>query len=658
MYEDFYQLTADPFRLSPDHSFCFRYPSFIKAKAYMRYALNTAEGFVMVTGRPGMGKTTLISDLLSDLADADDYLTGMLVNTQLEAAALLRMLAYEFGLNAQNQDKATVLHKLHQFFVQVSRSKRRPLLVVDEAQNLQLESLEELRLLTNLQFEGRPLLQIFMVGQEQLRDKLQDVRLEQLRQRITAACHLDPLTLEQTTAYIIHRLRVVGWNTAPEITAPTLQVIQEVSEGVPRRINQFCSRLLLHGALEQKYRLTPQDAVLVVEELNEEHLAPVPSKHDFLSGAARPASAQAGSEPYVADESLLRAAEELLRQQECTNNKPRPVVSKTVSPSDQDKRQRAESDPVIPTLAEPQIIEPTAPDSDERIQGTVDPADETPARQSRWPVFAYTLIIVLVMAIPILAMSNRYLEEWLPGRLRAMLTSPSRAESDPNAPSLGGGARQEKSPIGQQYLEQAQGASAAGNPGAQPQPPPAITQRGTSDSAPGPSHEYGDRADSYLKAKSRPATAAKPKPGSVRLTDRGRQAARDARENPVSDDSPPLSDRSEAALVREISFGFDSAEIGPQDRSLLDELAASMKSSDRWTAHIVGYTDSVGSRNYNQRLSQRRANVVAAYLTRQGISSNRLRIEGRGSFEPLSQEIGETSPPPAERLVRILLKPR
>ena len=303
MYQALYQLKADPFRLSPDHAFCFRYPSFTKAKAYMRYALNAAEGFVMVTGRPGMGKTTLISDLLSDLANADDYLTGMLVNTQLEATALLRMVAYEFGLQVQDQDKATVLQKLNQFFIQVSQSKRRPLLVVDEAQNLKLEALEELRLLTNLQFEGRPLLQIFLVGQQELRDKLQDVRLEQLRQRITAACHLDPLTVEQTTAYIIHRLRVVGWTGVPKVTAATFQIIQQVSQGIPRRINQFCSRLLLHGALEEKLQLTPEDAKLVVRELDEEHLSPVAPDHDFLSGVSTPSSEAGDSEPSAADES-------------------------------------------------------------------------------------------------------------------------------------------------------------------------------------------------------------------------------------------------------------------------------------------------------------------------------------------------------------------
>ncbi len=431
MYQALYQLKADPFRLSPDHAFCFRYPSFTKAKAYMRYALNAAEGFVMVTGRPGMGKTTLISDLLSDLANADDYLTGMLVNTQLEATALLRMVAYEFGLQVQDQDKATVLRKLNQFFIQVSQSKRRPLLVVDEAQNLKLEALEELRLLTNLQFEGRPLLQIFLVGQEELRDKLQDVRLEQLRQRITAACHLDPLTVEQTTAYIIHRLRVVGWTGAPKVTAATFHIIQQISQGIPRRINQFCSRLLLHGALEEKLQLTPEDAKLVVRELDEEHLSPVAPNHDFLPGVSNSNSEAGVSEPSVADESLLKIAEELLRQQEKTIQKPAPAAARTSAAGGQDIRKPVQRRPEVPVLEEPQVIEPRASRSRLRSRNKAEnPVDDQASTPSRWPIFAYTMVIVLVMAIPLFTLPNHYLAKWFPDRIWAMLNTPPVAKAD------------------------------------------------------------------------------------------------------------------------------------------------------------------------------------------------------------------------------------
>jgi type II secretory pathway predicted ATPase ExeA len=273
MYKDFYGLTGDPFRLSPDHKFCYRYPSFAKGRAYMQYALQAAEGFVVVTGAPGMGKTTLINDLLADYGPRD-YTVATLVNTMLEANEVLRSAAYEFGINVEHMDTATVLQRLKQLFVQSHTAGRPPLLVVDEAQNLSLNALEELRMLTNLQQKGKPLLQIFLVGQEELREKLQDPSLEQLRQRVTAAAHLHALDQEQVAAYMIHRLKVVGWKGLPKLKSSLLPVIDAACAGVPRRINQFCSRLLLHGAVEQKSVLDAEDAKIVFSELSEERLSP------------------------------------------------------------------------------------------------------------------------------------------------------------------------------------------------------------------------------------------------------------------------------------------------------------------------------------------------------------------------------------------------
>jgi type II secretory pathway predicted ATPase ExeA len=273
MFKEYYGFTGDPFRLSPDHNFCYRYPSFAKGRAYMQYALQAAEGFVVVTGQPGMGKTTLINDLLSDYGPRD-YTIATLVNTMLEANEVLRSAAYEFGLNVEHMDTATVLQRLKQLFIQAHNEGRPPLLVVDEAQNLTLNALEELRMLTNLQLNGKPLLQIFLVGQEELREKLQDPSLEQLRQRVTAASHLHALDQEQVAAYIIHRLKVVGWEGNPKLKSSLLPVIDIACAGVPRRINQFCSRLLLHGAVEQKTVLDASDAQVVLEELSEERLSP------------------------------------------------------------------------------------------------------------------------------------------------------------------------------------------------------------------------------------------------------------------------------------------------------------------------------------------------------------------------------------------------
>lgn len=318
MYKAYYRLRGDPFRLSPDHAFCYRYPSFAKGRAYMQYALQAAEGFVVVTGAPGMGKTTLINDLLSDYGPSD-YLVATLVNTMLEANDILRSAAYEFGINVEGLDTATVLQRIKQLFTQSHQDGRPPLLVVDEAQNLSLNALEELRLLTNLQIQGKPLLQIFLVGQEGLREKLADPRLEQLRQRVTAAAHLNALTQEQTAAYILHRLKVVGWNNFPRIKASVLPVIEAACQGVPRRINQFCSRLLLHGAVEEKAVLGVEDAKTVFQELSEERLSHVPVglgstlNTEFIDEPEHEEDAtEAGN---GAREPVFANAEELLREQ-------------------------------------------------------------------------------------------------------------------------------------------------------------------------------------------------------------------------------------------------------------------------------------------------------------------------------------------------------
>jgi general secretion pathway protein A len=348
MYQTYYRLRADPFRLSPDHVFCYRYPSFAKGRAYMQYALQAAEGFVVVTGSPGMGKTTLINDLLADYGTSD-YLVARLVNTMLEANDILRSTAYEFGLNVEGVDNATVVQHLKQLFTRSFQNGRPPLLIVDEAQNLSLDALEELRLLTNLQIEGRPLLQIFLVGQEGLRDKLADPRLEQLRQRVTAAAHLNPLTQEQTAAYILHRLKVVGWDNFPRIKASVLPVIEAACQGVPRRINQFCSRLLLHGAVEEKAVLNAQDATAVFNELSDERLSSSstsvstspdsafleePDSESLESGKAEPGEG-------AATESVFAEAENLLREQK-----------RVVVPPPRPPRPRPPDSQVVPNLEE------------------------------------------------------------------------------------------------------------------------------------------------------------------------------------------------------------------------------------------------------------------------------------------------------------------
>ncbi len=271
MYETFYRLIAEPFRLSPDPAFCFQHRSYARAKAYMQYAFNRAEGFVMVTGRPGTGKTTLIGDLVKSLPRTQ-VSVGTLVTPQLEAEDLLQMVAHAFGMSVPPGGKAHTLQYLTTLFRRERQKRRRALLIIDEAQDLSAAALEELRLLTNLNENGQPLLQIFLVGQENLQELVHEKNMEQVFQRIIAACHLKPLNEEETREYVLYRLQQAGWRHDPLLSESLFPIIHRFSEGIPRRINLICGRLLLHGAVERKHRLGVEDARLVVAELHVERL--------------------------------------------------------------------------------------------------------------------------------------------------------------------------------------------------------------------------------------------------------------------------------------------------------------------------------------------------------------------------------------------------
>ena len=277
MYESFYGLREEPFRLSPDSRLCFKHPSYQKARAYMQYALERREGFVMVTGRPGTGKTTLINDITTQLSSQGN-LHAALTSTQIEADDLLRLVVLKFGLDGSTDHKAQLIHSLELFLQRLNREGRRPLLIIDEAQDLSRDALEELRLLTNLQKDNQPLLQIFLVGQEELRQMVLSRGLEQLHQRIVAACHLAPLTQESTEGYIRHRLTRVGWDNDPVLASDIFAPIHQRSLGIPRIVNQLCSRLLLHGMVLEKHHLGLQDITEVIEDLCGEQLLPTPAE--------------------------------------------------------------------------------------------------------------------------------------------------------------------------------------------------------------------------------------------------------------------------------------------------------------------------------------------------------------------------------------------
>jgi type II secretory pathway predicted ATPase ExeA len=273
VYRDYYRLTGEPFRLSPDHRFSLGHRSYANAKAYLDYALLQGEGFIAITGGPGTGKTTLISDILAGF-EQTDMRVATLTSTQLESRDLLHMVAHAFDLHPEDRSKANLLLELERFLNQQSYRGHRTILIVDEAQSLSASALEELRLLANMQRKDQLLLQIFLVGQEKLLDLIRAPGMEQLQQRLVAASVLEPLDLDETVDYVEHRLCRVAWRGDPAINEDALRLIHRYSRGIPRRINMICNRLFLYGGMQDKHELVGEDARTVIEELHQEFLLP------------------------------------------------------------------------------------------------------------------------------------------------------------------------------------------------------------------------------------------------------------------------------------------------------------------------------------------------------------------------------------------------
>ncbi len=256
MYEKFYDFTAMPFQLTPDSRFFFGSKGHSRAIAHLIYGLSQGEGFIIVTGEVGAGKTTLVERLWSEL-DRDTYLLARINTTQVSGEDLFRLTMNAFGINATGLDKATLLRDFQDMLRAYAAGGRRCLLVVDEAQNLSLQALEELRMLSNVTIEGgHSALQTILLGQPQFRRKLASPDLDQLRQRVLASYHLGPLSEEETRAYVEYRLNAVGWSNNPAFTDGAFSAIHRYTSGIPRRINRLCSRVLLYGSLEESVTIT------------------------------------------------------------------------------------------------------------------------------------------------------------------------------------------------------------------------------------------------------------------------------------------------------------------------------------------------------------------------------------------------------------------
>ena len=321
MYERFYQLRERPFALSPDPEYL--YPSRVHREAldYLRYGLESHAGFVVITGEIGSGKTTLLQTLLRGL---DTQTTvGRIVNTMLEPRELIETIMIDFGLETAGRTKPLMLRDLAQYLVDQRLAGRMVLLVIDEAQNLSLAALEELRMLSNLETEKSKLMQIVMVGQPDLRDKLASRELEQLRQRITVSYHLNPLDPAETANYVNHRLRRAALGPPLEFPREVTDTVHSRSRGVPRIINVICDAALVFGYAEERRQI---DLPLMREVLAELETTGVLPSTPLPSGPVvepvrhgRPEPAQAGPATAVRPAGGPATYEQELRQAEAAS---------------------------------------------------------------------------------------------------------------------------------------------------------------------------------------------------------------------------------------------------------------------------------------------------------------------------------------------------
>jgi general secretion pathway protein A len=293
MYETFYAFTGKPFQLNPDPAFYFGSRQHRRAMAYLEYGLHQNEGFIVVTGEVGAGKTTIVRGLLDKL-DPQQVVAGNLVSTQLDAEDTLRLVASSFGLRTKDIEKSDLLLALEAFLASVCQQGKRALLVVDEAQNLTPRAVEELRMLSNFQLETHAMLQSFLVGQPEFRRTMQSPQMLQLRQRVIAACHIGPMDLDETRGYIEHRLKCVGWKGDPNFQPNAYEAIFRATAGIPRRINAVCDRMLLSGYLAGKRDFSGDDVEMVAREMHDETVdveagaeSETPPANGGASGTAR-----------------------------------------------------------------------------------------------------------------------------------------------------------------------------------------------------------------------------------------------------------------------------------------------------------------------------------------------------------------------------------
>ncbi len=648
MYETFYNLQAEPFRLSPDHKFCYEHNSYAKARAYMVYAFKRAEGFVMITGRPGTGKTTLIGELVESLAQ-DKVATANLVCTQLEADDLLKSVAFSFGIGSKRADKAELLQRLNVLFQRRHREGRRALLIVDEAQDLSPSAMEELRLLTNIQLGGQPLLQIFLLGQPELRDLILSPEMEQVHQRIVAATHIEGLEADETEAYVMHRLQAVGWCGDPAIDRAIFPLIHRFSEGVPRRINLICSRLFLLGSVEQRHTIAVDDVRVVIGELQAENLAAGTSisEVDFVvSGEAQwvpvPGEiAQHEDRPEVYlhainSESFSAADSGSTASNVDSKKKAKPAITTEPRPTES-------SDSYLPESAESgfETDGSSATDVTDHLTPDTTPVashDRAPAkrRTHTGPRYGWGRVIGFSSLILITIMMVFFLGTFVSRQNEGAYR---KIELPPEGAATRGEQLQPKASISEASAlsneDRVEGGQVRGRietdefvAESLPSVPIAEEQEQEQERELVPSGVLPSAtqasADDFIESSLLEPVDT---PDGIDLPSIAHLPAENPLKNP-----PDNTSEDSAGLTYLVQFSFDSKDPREESQPALAKAVAWMIENPEGTASIEGFADNQGDELYNLALSRERAEAVEQYLVEAGIERHRLQVEGLGMF--------------------------
>jgi putative secretion ATPase (PEP-CTERM system associated) len=305
MYESFFNLTAKPFDLLPNPDFLFLSKSHKRALSYLDYGIRERVGFILLTGEVGSGKTTIVRNLVKE--HVDNVIVSKLFNTRVDSDQLIAMINDDFGLQVQNKNKITLLRELNDFLIEQYVKENKPVLIIDEAQNLSCELLEEIRMLSNLETDNAKLLQIILVGQPELRCTLASPSMVQLRQRISVNCHIRPLTRFETALYILHRLEMAGNREAANFPPESLDIIFKNSRGIPRLINIICDFLMISAFADQTNNITVEMVNDVIGDLDFE-------PHYWGSEQTEPKTVWRGAEQAVATEPVGAEFSSLIRE--------------------------------------------------------------------------------------------------------------------------------------------------------------------------------------------------------------------------------------------------------------------------------------------------------------------------------------------------------